>query len=833
MEDNIQNEDRLSYNREEEQEEEEEDEQSEDNKNQNSTANYQNFDMDFLEGKISKDDKENPKYEKNNKNMLSGSNIENNYNQNEKQNFLTQNNQTDYYNNNNTQKQIIDNRNFQQNDNNNQNKISNLFQKNNQNNLNSIQSPFINQEKFSPDLNFNQNRISNLSSQNNYNIQNQFMAQGNFPSDFNFSQNKILDSYSQNNFNDFQNPLMTQGNFTSDFNYNLNRIINLSPPNNQNNLTNIQNPFMAQGYLTSNFIQQIKDRLFDLFFFGVINNSQQKKDNFFYQNNTQNNPYNFQNNNNFGQNFQNFEEAGQSSRTNNFNYSNFYSQNRNNNSYNIPMNINQHNNLHKISNNKQKRKNTNKNKSRINNEKKLFKKNISPINNINLFENKKIKYIKDLNINELLDLNYFKIIPDMNDFIRAKAEKINYKLNDEENKLLDDNNYDKSKTIFFNEYMFYSKDRISIYSPHILKRKNKLISILLPENEKKLNLSDFQYSIKHQNMNDIFFRILQRRIEDFNILMEKSDIIKDENSEKKFGFCKNKNNDNYFLYSIIDEDIIKSKLKENDLEYLKRNLIMNQSEIYSRNDALAVYEKNMKYLKGLTFEELILFIILDRLKKNYEILPRILFYENYMTIMGERINLLNSNHSGYSEIDYVIYSKINCKYDENSPLIIQNYYNFENKKKDLQFEIKKDTLYFFELKSSSYYIKDDFFDTIFNKCQEFVNLYESKNMIDKNIKKEIMLIYDNKEDYKLSVIYEQKIMNFLNKNKNYSFNIVYTVKTYAFFSHSLAIKKYEEIKTENESLAIQIQHLKKEIEELKAQKNENSKPNQNDNKKEN
>ena len=45
------------------------------------------------------------------------------------------------------------------------------------------------------------------------------------------------------------------------------------------------------------------------------------------------------------------------------------------------------------------------------------------------------------------------------------------------------------------------------------------------------------------------------------------------------------------------------------------------------------------------------------------------------------------------------------------------------------------------MKSSSYYIKDDFFDITFNKCLEFTNLYETKNMINKDINKEIMLIY--------------------------------------------------------------------------------------------
>ena len=396
--------------------------------------------------------------------------------------------------------------------------------------------------------------------------------------------------------------------------------------------------------------------------------------------------------------------------------------------------------------------------------------------NIELSKNKKFKTIKDLNINEILDKYRLLFIPDINKLIRDKAKKINYKLNEDDNKILCDNNYDKNKTIFFNEYLFYSKDRVSIYSPHILKSKKNVTSIFLLEKE-KLDLLDFQYSNKHKNMNDIFFTILKRRIKELNNLMERGvNIEEDEKNKKKFGFCKSKNNNNYYLYSIIDEDIIKAKLKENDLEYLKKNLLMNETQNnYSKNDIIAIYDKNMEYLKGLTFEELILFIILDRLKNEYEILPKILFYENYMTIFGDRI--LFSDYSGYNEIDYVIYSKINHKYIDDSPLIIQNYYNYKKKETNLQFEIKKDTLYFFELKSSSYYIKDDFFDITFNKCLEFTNLYETKNMINKDINKEIMLIYDDKNDYTLSTYYEQKIMDFLSNNTTYSFNIIYSIKT--------------------------------------------------------
>ena len=82
-------------------------------------------------------------------------------------------------------------------------------------------------------------------------------------------------------------------------------------------------------------------------------------------------------------------------------------------------------------------------------------------------------------------------------------------------------------------------------------------------------------------------------------------------------------------------------------------------------------------------------------------------------------------------------------------------------------------------------------------------------MINKDINKEIMLIYDDKNDYILSTYYEQKIMDFLSNNTTYSFNIIYSIKTYTYFSHSLALKKFDNIKI---ALSNQINGLRSEIE---------------------
>ena len=657
---------------------------------------------------------------------------------------------------------------------------------------------FINQENFIPD--FYTRSQQNLRpqydqyNQYNYRSRNKIVVPGDFaivnnPNEMQTTQ--INKNYQFNNM--LENQLLKRKNLKPYFNNTPNEMANLSQNNQFNNLN--QKRFLSQQYSPSGNSEITNNPI--ILFANLMKN-------FLYQlqpiiNKSQNPTYMFgNNNNNLDLGFQHPNQNLNHAAKNYKNYSKLNRENKNNISYNKTKNNTNQNeikqkNLNNISNNNQIKEN------KLNISEKNENINYSH-NNLNLNKNYVFKNIKDLNINSLFDENRIKYFPDLNEFIKNKANINNYKLNEEDNKILDESNNEVKKGIFFNEYMFYSRDKISIYSPHIIKREKNIKSILLLEKEKNLDLLDFQYANYHKNKNDIFFLTLQGRIKDINNLMGKNNnTIEDENIKKKFGFCKNKNNDNYYLYSIIDEEIIKNKLKENDIKYLSDNLLMNETQNRNqRSDILEFYDKNMEFLKGLTFEELILFIILDRLENNFEILPKILFYENYMTLFGDRI--IFSDYPGYNEIDFVMYSKIDQKYTEDCPLIIQNYYDSEKIETNLEFEIKKNTLYFFELKYSSYYIKDDFFDSIFNKCLEFTNLYETKNIIDKNIKKEIMLIYDDANDYSLSTNYKKKIKKFLKENEHYSFNIVYSIKTYSYFSHSLALKKYDNIKKQNENL---------------------------------
>jgi hypothetical protein len=125
----------------------------------------------------------------------------------------------------------------------------------------------------------------------------------------------------------------------------------------------------------------------------------------------------------------------------------------------------------------------------------------------------------------------------------------------------------------------------------------------------------------------------------------------------------------------MDEKIISEKIKMGNINSLFENLTAEESQIdmSKKQNTLNCYElfnKNMNFLKGMSYEELILYIILNKIGDNYEIFPRILFYEYYLTINGEKVVVSIKIEPGYSEDDYAFYSKCDYKYEE-EPFIVQ------------------------------------------------------------------------------------------------------------------------------------------------------------------
>ena len=334
--------------------------------------------------------------------------------------------------------------------------------------------------------------------------------------------------------------------------------------------------------------------------------------------------------------------------------------------------------------------------------------------NINMTNNKtntsELKFIEKLNkIKAVLfkDLTIPKITYEM---IQQKIENTKYEKNEEDNILLKDyeNNINLNYNLFYNKFMFYSKNKISLFTPHIIKSTNNMFSLFLPV---ELNLSDFVYKDYHKNINnDVFLNLLKLRIKEFNEYEKKNGKILDEKyNEKIFGFNKNILGNNFYLYSIMDKKIISDKLENVNINKLFEDLTAAESQIdrsktLDRNiyNCYEMFNKNMNFLKGLTYEELILYIILDKIENKYENFPRIMFYEYYLTLNGEKVVVSDEIEPGYSEVDCVIYSKVNYKY-EKEPLIVQKKYNCNYNNLSYyngNFEIEENTLYFIELKSS-------------------------------------------------------------------------------------------------------------------------------------
>jgi len=300
--------------------------------------------------------------------------------------------------------------------------------------------------------------------------------------------------------------------------------------------------------------------------------------------------------------------------------------------------------------------------------------------------------------------------------------------------------------------------------------------LFLPKDNNKLNIYDFQYSNKTED-DDIFMLTLKKRILDFN----------ENKTTEDFGFFNNENGVGY-LYTKVPLEIIEDKLKSSNINNLKANLLGNISKnnnTLTQNDLkYANFKDNSKYLKELTLEQIILKIIMKDIE--YEELPRLILYEYFLTIKGEKIVFLGEKKLDYPEyivLDYIFISKTDFIYE--SELTRLNVLSsFEIKEEDIyksnfNFSVKKGTLYFFELRSSLYTIDDflDFISKIINKANEFRTLFINKKIINETTPTEIVIIYDdNVRGYSYDI--RKDIFNLLRCNTHLKISIVYTLQSY-------------------------------------------------------
>ena len=415
------------------------------------------------------------------------------------------------------------------------------------------------------------------------------------------------------------------------------------------------------------------------------------------------------------------------------------------------------------------------------------------------------------------------------DNIKNRIEILKYTLTEDDKKILDDFNKlnfvsSSINDIFvFHKNIFYSQNKMSLYLPHILKDKKDITSIFLNENQKQLSIYDFQYMYSHKGEH-ILKKLLEKRVSQFN----------NRNLDKKiYGFHEN------YMYTIMDKEIVENKLKKTDIKMLKENLLPNKSEIYSlntnklsKNDEYFILTNNINYLKGLSFEQTILYGILTRLNE-YTQLPNIIFYECYMNINGEKIIKSNENIlPGYQEIDYALYSVKDFCFDKiNFPLYVQSEYYFDKNdfKRDENghiFKIYKNKIYFFEFKHflNNYKINinnndkktkdiNEFLNNLVKKCKEFTNLYTKTFSIPEDTQIEIILVYD--DDYNSIFSKCIETLKILLKNEKIRFSLIYVLSNYPYMSLMSAVEENLDTKRKMKELSNKIIELEKEIKNIK------------------
>ena len=403
------------------------------------------------------------------------------------------------------------------------------------------------------------------------------------------------------------------------------------------------------------------------------------------------------------------------------------------------------------------------------------------------------------------------------DVIMKRIETINYNTTLEDNELINIiknfnfTSFNGNKFDYDNN-IFYSQNKMSLYLPHILKEKKNIISIFLNKEQKKYSIFDFQYIYSHLN-NHIFRELLEKRISQLN----NSDL-----NENLYGFYKG------YMYTIMDEEIVERKINDTNIFKLKQDLLANQSENYYftntkkaiKDENYFILSDNMQYLKGLSYEEVMLHIILKRLK-DYKQLPNIIFYECYINIMGQNIIISDKNLlPGYQEIDFALFSNQNLLFDQKeSPFYVQTEYYYDENKFVINddgyvFKIYKNRLYFFEFKYSLNYFKIDndnlqsteeyknktknpkiFITKLIKKCMEFKDLYVNKLSVPKDTKIEIIIFYDDN----ISKIFDSCLKTIENEllGKNITLSLIYVLSSYPFYSLRASIEENKKFQQEH------------------------------------
>ena len=186
--------------------------------------------------------------------------------------------------------------------------------------------------------------------------------------------------------------------------------------------------------------------------------------------------------------------------------------------------------------------------------------------------------------------------------------------------------------------------------------------------------------------------------------------------------------------------------------------------------------------------------------KNIRKYPRLLLYEANCYITGETV--LKYIQPGYIEVDCILESFTDYTFThENSPLIIQKLYKIENK--DIKevflqskcFEIKTKKLYFFEIKNSFSHNIIEVIKKLLNNVIIFKNIFIKEKIIDKQMKFEIIIIYDHQKSIISSGIAKALNLNqyFYDELEELETKIIYCKSIYTLCTLTTVLEKLENV----------------------------------------
>ena len=395
------------------------------------------------------------------------------------------------------------------------------------------------------------------------------------------------------------------------------------------------------------------------------------------------------------------------------------------------------------------------------------------------------------------------------DKIFEKCKEQKYIISEDDKKMLNEMKIEERNNIsveYYNKFMFFTKEKKSIYVPHILKKKSNICSVFLKD--KKLTPSDFQITFENNNLF-------------YNILIEKLRIINSNNynkeiTHKEFGITTSQDGTIGFLYTTINEDFVREFFLKEDLNGKK---VFGSISNYTKPTPtdFNLEDINDNYIKGLSNEELILLNIYQKIgQNNITKYPRLLLYESNCFINGEAV--LKYMIPGYQEVDCIIQSHITTIFPSiDTPFYLQKEYEIKNMNIEevnpmsISLTIEKNKIYMFEIKSSFPKNLIEIIRKMIKNVVTFKNIFIRENLISAKDEFEVILIYDtHKTSISSGISKLIGLNNLYGELEGLKIKIVYCRSTYVFGALYSLQSKICEIETELRELRNELNNFKRQ-----------------------